>query len=130
MILQQRIECDEIINESEVIKALAVKKKENLEHLVTSLIENGKLPQEWEDGMRFFLKGKDWILNECIYDNHLSLRNSNSNKHFYGLIEAYIKEAKTRKITILNEIELWIEQNSFDFDRVSQRVGILPKHLI
>jgi hypothetical protein len=85
------------------------------------------ITQESEAKFVMFLTGKDWVLQECIIDNLISFRNPETKKHFYGLIEAYIGEAKNRKIEVLGEIESWFEDKGFDLGQASQVMGDLPK---
>jgi hypothetical protein len=71
-----------------------------------------------EDRFEFFLKTISWISNDCVYDNHLSFKDPKSQQFFFGILEEYIKEAKSLKAEIFKEMEAWLKANGYDLDLV------------
>ena len=124
--LQRRQDRGEIISEDDILKTLSMVKSQSLEKSFESLRGLAMITQEAEAEFRRFLTEKDWVLHESIVDDLISFRNPETKKHFYGLIEAYIGEARNRKLAVLNEIETWFEGKGYDLSRVSLIVGELP----
>ena len=127
MTLQQSQGYSKRISEDDIKKTLITIKTQTLEPLIISAKEQGSLPDRLEDRFRFFLKTRNWILHNCVYDNHLSFKDPKSQKFFFGILEAYIKEAKTLKAEMFSEMETWLKANGYDLDRVYPLSGGLLK---
>ncbi len=85
------------------------------------------MPDRLENRFKFFLKTRNWILHDCVNDNHLSLKDSKSQKFFFDLLEEYIKESKALKAKIFKEMETWLKANGYDLDRLYPLSGVLLK---
>ena len=127
MKLQQRQECGEAFSETEVSKALSLPKTQQLDELIDEARRNETWPNHLKSSGQMFLKTKDWIIHECVNDTHLSYRKENSKKHFFGVIEAYIKDAKTIETEIFSEMESWLKVNGFDLNRIYPLSGGMLK---
>ena len=98
MSLKLQQESGETIKEENVRNVLKTNNPQQLDKLVAEANKQGILSKELEESFRMVLKIREWILHECVYDHHLSFRKQNSQKHFFGIINAYIKDAKAIKV--------------------------------
>lgn len=118
-------ESGEFLNEEAVRNALITKKTQTLGKLVAVAKEQGILSREFEESFRIVIKTREWILYECVCDHHLSFRKQNSTKHFFRIIEAYIKDIKAMKTEMLYEMEAWLKKKGYDLHQVYQLRGKL-----
>ncbi len=112
MVLKTRQERAEFVREDDFKNALTTTKKRDLESLISEAKEQGFLPKYLCTQQKLFLKTKDWIMRECVNDIHLSFRKEDSKKHFFGIIESYIKDTKVIKTELFKEMESWL--NTYD----------------